>query len=221
VEGSGPTEREWLSRGQFDDQLGLNRQRDIIDVRETKDASFGSIAAGDAEEVRDGGMAFLELRLDEAKAFGTSLDRDEIACMDEVAGNGDFFAVDPDVTVTDKLPGLGTRAGEAETMNNIIEATFEEAHQGVSGIPDRAVGNREITAELAFVEAVVTLDLLLFSQTERIVRGFAALGGVHPRGVFLAFERALGRIATEALEKELDAFTTAKPTYRTSVTSHI
>ena len=94
---------------------------------------------------------------------------------------------------------------EAQAADDVVQAAFQQAHQGLAGVPLGALGLLEILAELPFQHAVVALHLLLFAQVRAVVGQLAAAGGVHARRRLAAFDAALGRVAAGSLEEQLHA----------------
>jgi hypothetical protein len=79
----------------------------------------------------------------------------------------------------------------------------------------------EVLAELALEDAVIMLDLLLLAEMDAVVGELAASLDVHARRRLAALEGALGRIATGALEEQLQAVAAAESTNGSSVAGHI
>src|SRR5579872_5312909 len=106
-------------------------------------------------------------------------------------------------------------------MHNVIQPSFQQAHQRTSGIPLGTAGNIHVAAELPLVDAVVAFDLLLFPQAGAVVGELAALGNVHAwRIIRTTLDGALRRVAARALQKQLHAFAAAQPANWSSITSH-
>ena len=76
-----------------------------------------------------------------------------------------------------------------------------------------ALGGGEVLLELLLEDAVVAFDLLLLTQTKTVFAASAASPTVHPGGVGppLALHRALGRLASGALEHQFDALSPTQP----------
>src|SRR5262245_11383439 len=72
-------------------------------------------------------------------------------------------AVDGEVAMADELAGLGTRAGEAHPVDDVVEPELERTQQPLAG--DALVGLRlaEVVAELPLEDAVHAADLLLLA----------------------------------------------------------
>src|SRR6476620_2212520 len=140
-------------------------------------------------------MTFGERSADRIQALGPILDADHVTQANFVAGNIDAATVHRDVAVANDLPGLGAAQPEAETMHDVVEATFEQDQQRVARVALALRSASKIVTELPLEHAVVMLDLLLFAQVHAVVGELAAALLVHARSRFAAFDCALGRIA--------------------------
>src|SRR5262249_11944251 len=89
----------------------------------------------------------------------------------------------------------------------------------VAGVARAAAGDLEILAELSLEDPVITLDLLLLTEADRILARLAPAILVHPRHAFAAVDGALGGIAPRPLQEQLQAFGTAKATGRSNMSS--
>lgn len=78
----------------------------------------------------------------------------------------------------------------------------------------------EVAAELAFQDAVEVLDLLLLAEVDSVVGQFPTTKRVHPRRCLPPLERALVRVAAEALEEQLHPLAAAHPTNRSRISRH-
>src|SRR5207237_2314266 len=85
----------------------------------------------------------------------------------------------------------------------------------------RALGGREVAAELILEHAVNALDLLFLTQLNTVAGklGLPRLA-VLPRREIALFNRALFRIAALPLEEQFHPFAAAQPADRSDITSH-
>src|SRR5262249_12897611 len=148
--------------------------------------------------------------------------RDFITDLDLEAGDIDFAAIDEDVTMADQLPGLRTRHRVAETIDDIVEATFEQGEQVLAGDAFRAYGALEIEPELALQHAVNAFDLLLLAQLLAVTdelgaTDVAAVLAGWLRAAF--FNRAARLVAALALQKQLHSFPAAETAHRATISS--
>ena len=107
------------------------------------------------------------------------LEGDDLAGLDEVAGDVDLAAVDQDVAVADDLAGGPDGAADAEAADDVVETGFEEGEHGVAGITTGFLGHLHETAELALKHAEVELELLLLDHADAVFGGAAATVAVH------------------------------------------
>ena len=111
------------------------------------------------------------------------------------------------------LPGLGTGVGEAKTVDDIVQAAFEESEQVRTGYALRHIGTDEIAVELLFQNAIHTTHLLLFTQLGRIVAQLFTGAAMLTGRSLAAVKGALVGKATIALQQELRALATAQTTF--------
>jgi hypothetical protein len=79
-------------------------------------------------------------------------------------GDIHLTAVDLDVSVIDKLPGLSTRSREAGTVDDIVQATFEHEQKILARDTFLTTRLFEIVSELFFKNEVDAFDLLFLTQ---------------------------------------------------------
>ena len=58
----------------------------------------------------------------------------------------------------------------AYAVNDVVQTAFEQGEKDFAGVARAAAGFRVVTTELAFENAVGTLNLLLFTQLRTVVR---------------------------------------------------
>src|SRR5689334_24001087 len=103
------------------------------------------------------------------------------------------------------LAGLRAALAEAEPVDDVIQSTLEQSHERVARVAFAFYSFGEVLAELAFEDAIVVLDLLLFAQVLPIIGEFTAAGLVHAGWVFTSLDGALGRVAARSLKEQLKA----------------
>src|SRR3546814_1886 len=97
----------------------------------------------------------------------------------------DLLAVDLEVAVHDELTGMATRAGEAGTVDHVVEAALEELQQVVTGLAGATRCLDVVVVELLLEDAVGDARLLL------LVKLSAVLALLDTRATVLA-----GRVGT-------------------------
>src|SRR5439155_48421 len=147
-------------------------------------------------------------------------DGDDVVGLDLIAGDVDAPAVDVEVTVAHELASLGTRRGEAEAVDDIVETGLEHPQQVLAGDAGALGRLAVVRAELLLEQAVVPARLLLLAQLQQVLGLLDAAPAVLARGIRAALDRALLRQAALALEKELHALTTALLALRRRIASH-
>ena len=123
-----------------------------------------------------------------------------------------WHAVDGEVAVGDELAGRGAGRGEAEPIDDVVEAELQERSRFSPVTPGRFSARDEVLAELPLQDAVDAADLLLLAQLEAVFADLPATDAVLAGRRRAALEGALGRIAAVALQEELDALAAAQPT---------
>ena len=149
--------------------------------------------------------------LGQGLALRAGLDPDHVARTDEVAGNVDQPAVDRNVAMGDHQTGLGSRQGQSQPGDDIVQAAFQQHHQGIARVALGPFGLMEVLAELPLQNAVVSLHLLLFAEVGGILRRLATTAGGHARRRFPPLEGTLGRIAAGAFEEQFHSLAAAEP----------
>src|SRR5207245_1946476 len=115
-------------------------------------------------------------------------------------------AVDLEVPVADELPGLRTRGGEAEAVDDIVDPRLEHAQQVVAGDACALLrGLLVVRAELLLEQAVVPARFLLLAQLQQVLGLLDAAAAVLARWIRAALDGAFLRQAALALEEELHA----------------
>src|SRR5436305_9550223 len=143
---------------QLDDQLLLNRRRDLGALGVAQDLGGEGIVIGlqPSRNRRDefGGPA------DRVGGIGFGLDRDDVLGTYLVRGDVDPAAVDLPVAVGDQLPRLAPGGGETEADEHVVEAGLEQAQQVLAGDAFLAGGLFVVGAELFLEDLGVTAGLL-------------------------------------------------------------
>src|SRR5262245_56599318 len=147
--------------------------------------------------------------------------RDHVAFAHRVRRDVHLLAVDQKVSVAHELPRLRTRGGEAEPVDDVVEATLEQLQQRDAGDAAGPLGRLEIAAELIFEHAVDALDLLLLTKLQAVAGELRLprLAMLPGREVAL-LDRALLGVAALTLEEQLHRLTAAPTADRTDITSH-
>ena len=147
-------------------------------------------------------------------------DRDDVVRPHLVARDVHPPAVDVEVPVADELPRLRARGGEAEAVDDVVEARLEDAKQVLARDAGAARRLLVVGAELLLEQAVVAARLLLLAQLEQVLALLDAAAAVLARRVAAALDRALLRQAALALEEELHSLAAALLALRAPVAGH-
>src|SRR3954469_19418516 len=121
----------WLLRVELDDERFLHRRVDLLATRLTQHLAGQSLVVG-LKPTRDGGGEVGRVTDDLSRGRGRD-DGDDVFGLDLVARDVDPAAVHLEVTVPDELARLGTRGGEAEARDDVVEARLEDAQQVLAG----------------------------------------------------------------------------------------
>ncbi len=127
-------------------------------------------------------------------------DFNAIANINQVTRNIDPLSIHQKMVVTDEVPPLGARICEPQSINDIIQPTFEKDEQVRAGNSLLSVGLLEKKSELFFGKPVSVLDFLFFTQLDSIVRGLSSAAlSMFTRRVATAIEGAFVGIAAVSL----------------------
>src|SRR5205085_1610886 len=137
------------------------------------------------------------------QTLGPVLDANDIADSHQITWHVDALTVHRHVAVTNQLAGRRAAETEAEPVNDIIEAAFQQAHEHIARVALGSLGLLEVPAELSLEHAVIMLHLLLLAQMNAVVGQLAAPRLLLPWGRIPPLNATLRRIAPRALEKQL------------------
>src|SRR5207249_9513125 len=118
-------ERHLVLREELDDALLVGRHVDLAPLRPMSHFPGQRLLIGgkplrNTETKAD---RIADERLDGALGF----DRDRLAGPDFIRGAVDALAADEDVAMAHELSSLGARAGESQTVDDVVEALLELA----------------------------------------------------------------------------------------------
>src|SRR5687767_2226130 len=119
----------------------------------------------------------------------------------------------------DQCAGFSARARKTKAIRDIVQTAFEQHEQCLTGDPLGAVGLGEGAAKLIFQQAVNPFDLLLLAQLDAVLGELRSALPMLSRRIVASLDRALVRVTTLALEKELQIFAPAEPAHRICVSS--
>jgi len=126
------------------------------------------------------------------------LDFDGVVHFEAKGGDVDFAAVDPDMAMGNQLAGSGPGIGKAQVVANVVETGFEDLQHLFAGDAAAFEGAFVNAAELAFEQAVIIAELLLFNQAEAVVGVFpAGLRAMNTGAVVAALEVFAGAVPWE------------------------
>ena len=119
---------------QLDDEVLGDLEVDIVSGGQSQDLALKGVLVpiqplGSSDE----SIVFLQL-LVESVLHALLADSDHVAHPDHVGGDVDALAVDGEMTVVDKLTGLTTGVGKAQTIDHVVEAALDEAQQDLTGV---------------------------------------------------------------------------------------
>ena len=125
------------------------------------------------------------------------------------------------MTMQHQLTRLRAGAGEAQTINHIVQAGFEQTEQVFTGNARHLLRHFEIVAELAFQHAIVTAGVLLGTQLLAVFGNLLASLAMLAGRIGAAVNRALLGIAALALQKQFLTLAAAESAHRTGISSHL
>ena len=94
--------------------------------------------------------------------FAFSRTPTDLAGLEGVRRDVDYLTIDGDVTVRDELTSSCTRLSDAEAIDDVVEAAFQELEEHFTRDTLRALSLFEEVAELTLEYAIGVLSLLLF-----------------------------------------------------------
>src|SRR3984885_6133600 len=125
------------------------------------------------------------------------------------------------MTVTNDLPRLRQRAGETETIDDVVEPALQQHQQILAGDAVHPLSHREVRRELRFHQAVNALNLLLLAQPNREFGETRARLSVRAGRIIAPLDRALVAVASLSLEEEFQSFASAQTADRSQVSRHV
>src|SRR5271155_2974459 len=125
------------------------------------------------------------------------------------------------MTVTHDLARLRQRAGEAETIDHVVEPPLEQYEQVLAGDTVHPLSHLEVGGELRFHQSVDALDLLLLAQPDRELRKTRARLPVRTGRIIAPLDRTLVAVASLSLEEEFQSFASAQTADRSQVSRHV
>src|SRR3954470_7253742 len=186
---------------ELDDQRFLDRRVDLGALRPLEDLAGQPFVVG-LQPRSDGGGEVGCVAHDLLGARPV-LERDHVVGLDLVARDVDAAAVDREVPVADELAGLRARGGEAEPVDDVVEARLEDPEQVFARDPADPIRLFVVGAELVLEQAVVAARLLLLAQLEQVLALLDPPAAVLARRIAAALDGALLGQAALALEEEL------------------
>ena len=150
-----------------------------------------TVLAGEVESFNDAGLL-----------LGGLTHGDDITGLDGVGRDVALLAVHEDRAVAHELTRFSTRRAEAHAVDDVVETAFEQSEHGFTRVARAAARFCIVAAELAFEDAVDTLDLLLFTQLRTVVRkalagDLAVLAGLDTGILDLGVEGTAGALQIE------------------------
>src|SRR3954452_24179100 len=211
-----------LARVQLHDELFGNRHRQIV-ARGQRGQLALEVVLVQFEPLRHAPAVDCAQALEDARhLLRRLLHLDLVARATEERRDVDPRAVHLEVTVANQLARFRVIGGEAEPVDDVVEAPLEELQQVLTGDALHADRLVVVAAELPLGEAVDALHLLLLAQLRTVVRQLAAArlallaGGVSP-----ALVPAPVRVGAVPREEQLHVFAPAEPANRSRVISHL
>src|SRR5262249_23569839 len=125
-----------------------------------------------------------------------------------------------EVAVAHELPCLCARRGEAEPVDDVVEARLEHPQQVLARDAGALGGLRVVRAELLLEQPVVATRLLLLAQLQEVFGLLDAAAAVLARWRRAALDRALFGQAALALQEELHALAAALLALRGTIAGH-
>src|SRR5215212_5927559 len=134
----------FLLRVEFDDELFLDREADVLALRHVEDGA-AELLGIELEPCRNAASAGRLDGLTDLVVLAALLaNLDHIALAGLVGGDVDLLAVHLDVTVAHELTRLGAGCGEAEGVDHVVQPELELAEKVLTGDARLALGALEV-----------------------------------------------------------------------------
>src|SRR5439155_3699481 len=145
---------------------------------------------------------------------------DDVVRTHLIARDVDAAAVDVEMAVAHELSGLRARRGEAEPVDDVVEARLEQAQQLLARDAGAAGRLLVVVAELLLEQPVVPARLLLLAQLEQVLALLDAAAAMLSRRIRATLDRALLGEAAFALKEQLHALAPADAALRSQISCH-
>src|SRR6187397_2572679 len=209
---------ELLLRVELDDERLLDRSIDLV--------ALGPLEHGAGEPVVVGlqpgrhGSGEIRRVAHELLDRAALLQRDDVRGTHAVARDVHPATVDLEVPVPHELSRLCAGAGEAEPVDDVVEARLEHPQEVLAGGPETPRRLLVRRAELLLEKPVVAARLLLLAELEQILALLDAPAAVLSGWIAAALYSALLGEAALALQEELDALTATETALGAEIAGH-
>src|SRR5215510_3568850 len=204
---------------QLDDQLLRHRDLDVLAERQAPHVTLAFVGVH-LEPLGDLATAGVEVVVHAGGVLGVWPQLNDVAHLDQERRYRDLAPVHGDVAVGHHLPALAPGGGEAEAMDDVVEAQLEQPQEVLAGHALLALGPVEVLPELALEHAVDALGLLLLAQLHAEGGELAAVQAVLARRIVAPLDRALVGEAAGAFEEQLHSLAAAQAALRVTVSRH-
>ena len=209
-----------LFRVKFDDQLFVDRELDVITLRQGFHRTLERSAVGfQPAGAPATGQHFLRFG-DHGDLAVLFRHFHGVAHTDLQRRDVHLAAVEGEDTVTHELTGLVARVGKAHAVDDIVKATLKNDQQVGTGHALLHFGLFKVAAELAFQDAVGAAGLLLFTQLHRVFAHFLAGAAMLTGCVGTTILSTFISEATVALEEQLAALTATDAAFGFGIFGH-
>src|SRR5215510_13635958 len=204
---------------ELDDQLLRHRDLDVLAERQAPHVTLAFVGVH-LEPLGNLATAGVEVVVHAGGVLGVRPQLNDVAHLDQERRYRDLAPVYGDVAVGHHLPALSPGGGEAEAMDDVVEAHLKQPQEVLAGHALLALGPVEVLPELALEHAIDALGLLLLAQLHAESGELAAVQAVLPGRIVAALDGALVGEAAGALEEELHALAAAEAALRVAVSRH-
>jgi hypothetical protein len=116
---------------------------------------------------------------------------------------------------------LGTALSQTHPVHSVVKATLQQLEENFTGDAALPDGFRVIRAELLLKNAIDSANLLLLTETDRVLRELLSCLAMLAGAISAANNCALGAVAAVTLKEKLDPFSAAEPAHGVGITSHL
>src|SRR5262245_23602881 len=208
-----------LLRIQLDDEVLVDVGQNLFAVGQLLERA-GEFLLVDLDPRRETDLSLdLQGRLNAQLLLRLLADRDHVARLALVGGDGDLLTVHGNCGMAHQLTRFVARGCEAHAIDHVVEPTFQELQERCARSTGTARSLDVVVAELLFKDAVHAAQLLLLAQLHAVVGKTTATLALDAARRHFELALRLERLHA-TLQEQIRSLTTRQLAFRTEITSH-